>query len=115
MLRVVPTPIAETITYPADPEAIDAPACALDRGPLRERIAEWAALRERSLLERTDTGQTRHSQWSLDGLTELRRLVAAEHQCCPFLAFELTIGAQAATLETTFPEGASPQPFAEVG
>jgi hypothetical protein len=115
MLHVALTRIAETITYPADPEAINAPACKLDRGALGERIAEWAALRERSLLERTDTGQTRHSSWSLDGLTELRRLVAAEHQCCPFLAFQLAVGAQAATLETTFPQGASPQLFAEVG
>jgi hypothetical protein len=115
MLRVVPTPVAETITYPADFEAMNAPACTLDRGALGERIAEWAALRERSLLERTDTGQTRRSRWSLEGLTELRRLVAAEHQCCPFLAFQLTVGPQTATLETRFPEGASPQLFAEVG
>jgi hypothetical protein len=62
MLRVAPASIAETITYPADPEAMNAPACTLDRGALGERITEWAALRERSLLDRTDTGHTRRAR-----------------------------------------------------
>jgi hypothetical protein len=48
-------------------------------------------------------------------LSELRALGEAEHECCPFFAFELIIGADSISLRTTFPPSMDSRLFSEVG
>jgi hypothetical protein len=81
---------------------------------MRERGAEWAALRATHLIDRQRTADTVTTHWRPAGLAELRRLVEAEYSCCPFFAFELTVGDRSITLRTTFPVGLDRELSAEL-
>jgi hypothetical protein len=48
-------------------------------------------------------------------LLELRRLVQAEHACCPFFAFELTVGDRSIKRRTIMPAGLDQELFNGVG
>jgi hypothetical protein len=90
--------------------AEDAPiACTLDKSALGARKAEWSELRRARTAEHR-TATTLTTTWRRDeGVQrEVERLVAAEHECCPFFGFDLTIGDDAVILVTSFPEGLSP-------
>jgi hypothetical protein len=91
--------------------ATDSPACALGGSERAVRGAEWDALRAPARIGEHRTASTLTTAWRRDDRVqrEIERLVAAEHECCPFFGFELTIGANAITLVTTFPEGMSPE------
>ena len=84
-------------------------ACSLSSGALAQRHAEWAALRTARIAEHR-TATTLTTTWRRDDRAqrEIERLVAAEHECCPFFGFELTFRDDAVTLVTAFPEGLSP-------
>ena len=84
-------------------------ACSLSSGALAQRHAEWAALRTARIAEHR-TATTLTTTWRRDDRAqrEIERLVAAEHECCPFFGFELTFCDDAVTLVTAFPEGLSP-------
>jgi hypothetical protein len=88
-------------------------ACTLDEPARALRNAEWSELRwARTAEHRTATTLT--TAWRRDeGVQrEVERLVAAEHACCPFFGFDLTISDDAVTLVTSFPEGLSPNGWA---
>jgi hypothetical protein len=104
-----------TVRFAADPEAVKAPSCSLSPGSMRERGAEWTALRAAHLIDRQRTADTVTSHWRPAALAELQRLVAAEHECCPFFAFELTVDDRSITLRTTFPAGLDQELFSGVG
>jgi hypothetical protein len=55
------------------------------------------------------------SRWQGEGLVEVQALVEAERDCCPFLAFTLTLGEEWIELETMFPDGVSSGLFPDVG
>jgi hypothetical protein len=82
----------------------------LSSGALAQRHAEWAALRVAARISENRTETTLTTTWGRDEhvRTEVERLVAAEHDCCPFLGFALTVGDDTIVLVTTFPEGLSP-------
>jgi hypothetical protein len=90
---------------------IDSPACALGGSDRAVRQAEWAALRAPARIGEHRTASTLTTAWRRDDSVhrEIERLVAAEHECCPFFDFELTMGERTITLVTTFPEGMSPE------
>jgi hypothetical protein len=67
---------------------------------MRERGAEWAALRATHLIDRQRTADT---------VTSHSRPVG------PFFAFELTVGDRSITLRTTFPAGLDQKLFSGVG
>ena len=104
-----------TVRFAADPEAVKAPSCSLSPGSMRERGAEWAALRATHLIDRQRMAGTVTSHWRPAGLAGLRRLVEAEHSCCPFFAFELTVADRSLTLRTTVPAGLDQEFFSGVG
>jgi hypothetical protein len=87
------------------------PACALDGPDRSARQAEWAALRAPARIGERRTRSTLTTTWRRDEHVrrEIERLVAAEHECCPFFGFELTVGEETITLATTFPEGMPPE------
>lgn len=64
--------------------------CSLDPDALRERMADWhrlsAAVRERSVDGVTLTVRYAGGPGVAD---DVRRLVDAERDCCPFLAFDV--------------------------
>jgi hypothetical protein len=91
------------VRFEADPEAVKAPSCSLSPGSMRERGVEWATLRDRHMIDRQRIGHTLTSHWRTAAMSELRGLVEAEHECCPFFALALTVGVQSITLRTTFP------------
>ena len=107
--------MSRTILFLPDPAAVEAPSCSLAPDSMRERGREWAMLRDRHLIDRQRIGDTLTSHWRTAALCELRALVEAEHECCRFFAFELTIGAEAVTLRTTFPPSMDPELFRGVG
>jgi hypothetical protein len=109
------TDVSRTILFPPDPAAVEAPSCGLAPDSMRERGAEWAMLRDRHMIDRQRIGDTLTSHWRTAALPDLRGLVEAEHECCPFFAFELTIGTQSITLRTTFPASMDPELFSGVG
>jgi hypothetical protein len=82
---------------------------------MRERGGAWAALRRGYLIRQTRSESKATSRWQVEALTEIQALVEAERDCCPFLAFKLTVGQDWIELETTFPDGVSSDLFAEVG
>jgi hypothetical protein len=82
---------------------------------MRERGREWEMLRDRHLIDRQRIGHHLTSHWRTTARSELQKLVEAEHECCPFFAFELTIEAQSITLRTTFPASLDPELFSGVG
>ncbi len=84
-------------------------ACSLSSGALAQRQTEWAALRPARIAEHRAEA-TLATTWRRDDRVqhEIERLVAAEHECCPFFGFELTIRDDTVTLVTAFPEGLSP-------
>jgi hypothetical protein len=104
-----------TVRFAADPEAVKAPSCSLSPGSMRERGAGWTALRAAHLIDRQRMADTVTSHWRPAALAELQRLVEAEHACCPFFAFELTVGDRSITLRTTFPAGLDQELFSGVG
>jgi hypothetical protein len=108
MLRREPGMMSITTHIP--PAATAASACSLDKGERAGRQAEWAELRSSARLAEHRTATTLTTTWRrADHVRgEVERLVAAEHECCPFFGFELTVGDEAITLVTTFPEGLSP-------
>lgn len=107
--------MTRTILYLPDAAAVEAPSCSLAPGSMRERGREWAMLRDRHLIDRQRVGDTLTSHWRTAALSELRGLAEAEHECCPFLAFQLTIAAQSIMLRTTFPATIDPELFSGVG
>ncbi|HEY2604284.1 MAG TPA: hypothetical protein VGI67_22185 [Thermoleophilaceae bacterium] len=67
-------------------------ACSLSATDARTRKDDWKRLLERAAVTRTPLagGGTRIALAPLDGVrAELRRLIEAERECCPFLEFEL--------------------------
>jgi hypothetical protein len=106
---------SRTVLFPPDPAAVAAPSCSLVPDAMRRRGDDWATLRDRHMIDRQRIGNTLTSRWRPAALSELRGLVEAEHECCAFFAFELTIAVRSITLRTTFPASMDPQLFTGVG
>ena len=84
-------------------------ACSLGSDELRDRVAEWAALRRDTLLEsRSEPVCLMAHYVDVDDVFDrLRRLVDEEGQCCPFLEFELRREAGVIVMELRYPPEAA--------
>jgi MerR family transcriptional regulator, copper efflux regulator len=91
-------------------------ACSLGAGEYRRRVEAWRALlrhAERSENARisTDPDPDPHAvtlRLPAGRAAELAALVVAEHECCPFFTFRITLAGQVVELHATAPESAAP-------
>ncbi len=83
--------------------------CSLDPAALAARLAEWGEL-DRAALSRRTTAEGVEVRYPLEpGLAErLLALIAAEAECCPFLAFDLSRANGDLVLEISGPGEARP-------
>ena len=84
-------------------------ACSLGADALAERIAAWRALADGALLSRSAAdGAVTAVYARRPGVErELRRLVAAEAECCGFLDLRLATGTDTVTLRASAPPEAA--------
>jgi len=82
-------------------------ACLLDRDLVRERIDDWKRVVDEALEVETfgEGARLRFAHGEL--VARVAALAEAEHECCPFFTFVLTIGA-VVTLDVTAPLEARP-------
>lgn len=66
-------------------------ACVMNPGLVQERLEEWRAIvSTATTVESRDDGVALHLPPTTD-LQPVASLVAAEHECCPFFSFTLTV------------------------
>jgi hypothetical protein len=83
----------------ASGDALLQAACTLDEEELRQRLAEWIALRDRSVEVRV-TAQGALLQLAADeALDGVARLVNLESACCGFYRFSLRVSGPTRELE----------------
>lgn len=90
-------------------------ACTLDRETLRERIAAWAELRERSARVESIPGGARLVLHEAEPLAGVAELVARESGCCPFYSFTLHVEGPGRHLDISAGPGAEPAVLALIG
>jgi hypothetical protein len=84
-------------------------ACTLGGDDQRARIAQWRAVLARARRrEPVDGGVRLAYDPEPDLLAELARLTAAEHACCGFLSFTLSVSAAGTAFTVTAPPDAAP-------
>ena len=90
-------------------------ACTLDRAALRERIAEWAELRNRSARVESIPGGARLVLHEAEPIADVAALVAREAECCPFYSFTLHVDGPSRHLDINAGPGAEPAVLALIG
>ena len=96
------------VTLGTSPTAETPIACTLQPDAMPERIDRWRTLLSKvASREQTPGGRLRVAFNDGVDLAELSQLVAAEHQCCSFFSFTVTIDARGIALEVDAPESAS--------
>jgi MerR family copper efflux transcriptional regulator len=83
-------------------------ACTLDGGEMPNRMAEWQAVLARVSDRTTVPGGVRLEFAPDVPLGEVARLAAAEHHCCRFFSFAITVDERGAALEVRAPDDALP-------
>jgi MerR family transcriptional regulator, copper efflux regulator len=85
-------------------------ACSLTAGAVGDRESEWCELLSRALISRAPApGGVRIELRPLPGVRrELQRLIAAERDCCPFMAMSVDTTAAKLVLLVTAPALAAP-------
>jgi hypothetical protein len=83
-------------------------ACSLDAGEMRTRLAGMSALGRSSLLSAKSAGRRAELRFrpEADTADRLTAIVAAEAECCAFLAMDLRSEPDALRLTIEAPEGA---------
>jgi DNA-binding transcriptional MerR regulator len=83
---------------------VDGPiACSLDASAMGRRFAEWQSVM--TAVDRREhlDGGVRLVFDHRVALDEVARLATAEHECCPFFSFAITVDGRGAALEVTAP------------
>ena len=81
-------------------------ACTLDSGGLKAPMIWIADLNARALMATRRDDLHLELDYAPSALADVRQMIAQEQECCAFLTFHLTEGADAVTLAITAPEGA---------
>jgi MerR family copper efflux transcriptional regulator len=83
-------------------------ACSLSGPELVERIREWGQVASHATSRHVEKGRI-VSTYPLDQqlLQRLRRLIAAEAECCPFMQFNVEEGPDKVEVELRVPEDMS--------
>ncbi|MBA3282997.1 MAG: MerR family transcriptional regulator [Acidimicrobiia bacterium] len=91
----------------AEPRAAESPpvACSLGAGAMETRLDEWRLLLEQVVGRESLADGIRLAFGPGAPLDEMARLAAAEHDCCGFFAFAITVDERGVALEVTAPAG----------
>lgn len=82
-------------------------ACSLDAARYAERVATWRELCGGAEPDYLPGGGVK-ARFPAERAGRVLELVAAEHQCCPFVTFHLTLTSGYVELEAHFPHGTEP-------
>jgi hypothetical protein len=100
---------------PVVPERLIGASCTLEGESLRERLAEWRGLRDRSTAIEPLADGARLTLDAAESVAAVADLVARESECCSFYTFTLTIDGPARHLDITAGPGGEPAVFALIG
>ena len=81
-------------------------ACSLDAGDLNERARQLAEVGRRGLFTSEVSGNRAVLHWDAAVRDDVRAVMAAEAQCCPFLDMRLVDGEGSVELVVEAPAGA---------
>lgn len=90
---------------PRDTEPI---ACTLDASALSDRVTEWGTILATVTDRRDVPDGLRLTFPDAGSIGEIARLAAAEHACCRFFSFTITLDERGAALEVRAPLDARP-------
>ena len=90
-------------------------ACTLSDEDLRERVAEWRALRDRATAIEDLEGGVGLTLAAEEPIVGVAGLVARESECCPFYTFALRVDGPGRRLEVTAGQGGEPAVRALLG
>ena len=96
------TAATETVTLGDGPSAAPAIACTLAGGEVEDRVGEWQGLLRTATRQAIPDG-VRLLFAPPAPVAEIARLVEAEHACCSFLTFTMTVDPQDVSLDVTAP------------
>jgi hypothetical protein len=82
--------------------------CTLGADEREDRVEAWREVLAGAVDRTAIPGGLRVSFGADAPLAALARLAGAEHECCRFFSFALTIDGRGAALEVTAPEDAAP-------
>ena len=88
---VRPVSGAATTAMPTVPDRLVGAACTLNSAEMRERLAEWRGLRDRSEAFETLAGGFRLVLDPSESVAAVADLIARESECCSFYTFILSI------------------------
>jgi DNA-binding transcriptional MerR regulator len=101
--------VPQAVSLTAKPTVADVPPIACTAGTgLRGQLDAWAALLTHASGRSAIDGGVRVELDGTTPLDELIRLTAAEHDCCRFFNFAITIDTRGVALEVRGPDEASP-------
>lgn len=105
-----PPAAAVPVPAPALAAGVSIPvACTLEPGDLPGRVEEWRTLASRASSRRQLAGGGIRLEFPDPSVVpDLAELVAAEHGCCAFFSFAITVDARGTALEVSAPEDATP-------
>ncbi len=83
-------------------------ACSLGSAALGDRARQLAEVGRRGLLDSELSGNRAVLTWDPAAREDVRALMTAEAECCPFLDMRLVEGARAIELVVEAPAGAEP-------
>ena len=83
-------------------------ACSLGAADHRQRLAAFGALARAALLAREPIARGARLTFAASARERVEALVAAEAECCPFLALDLRAGGDRLVLDVTGPAEAAP-------
>jgi MerR family transcriptional regulator, copper efflux regulator len=99
---------ATSVPVALSPRPATSLTCALEEAARDGRIGEWSAVLDHARHSATTTvGSVRVEFDDTIAVDELARLVAAEHACCAFLAFAITVDDRGIALEIDAPDTAA--------
>jgi hypothetical protein len=90
-------------------------SCTLGTAELKQRLADWRALRDRATQVEQISGGTRLRFAADEPIEPIARLAALESECCAFYTFTLRVDGPARQLEITAGIGGDPAVAALLG
>lgn len=101
-------PTGSAADLPMASERMLGAACTLDTAGLKQRLADWRALRDRAKHTESIAGGTRLTFDANEPLEPIARLAALESECCAFYTFYLRVDGPVRQLDISAGKGGEP-------